>query len=113
MYIRMHVADRGPQRPAGYSPLRRGGVDRRAEPVEEEDEDEGGGVRDIERNLQGLTHGIPAMRMDDVPYPLQRHTVGVPGRISRLLRKVVRAVMCYHQRREESDEGRDRSPRSP
>ena len=43
----MHVADRGPQRPAGYSPLCQGGVDHQTAPNEEEDEDEAGGVQEI------------------------------------------------------------------
>jgi hypothetical protein len=30
----------------------------------------------VERNLRGLTMGVPTMQMQEVPYHLQRHTVG-------------------------------------
>ena len=36
------------------------------------------GLREVERNLQGLTMGIPPLRRREVPLHLQRHTVGVP-----------------------------------
>jgi hypothetical protein len=55
------------------------------------------GLREVERNLQGLTMGIPPLRRGDVPLHLQRHTVGVPENINSLLRCVVRAVVCYSQ----------------
>jgi hypothetical protein len=55
------------------------------------------GLQEVERNLQGLTMGIPPLRRGDVPLHLQRHTVGVPENINSLLRHVVRAVVCYSQ----------------
>jgi hypothetical protein len=55
------------------------------------------GLREVERNLQGLTMGIPPLRRGEVPLHLQRHTVGVPENINSLLRRVLRAVMCYSQ----------------
>ena len=55
------------------------------------------GLREVERNLQGLTMGIPPLRRGDVPLHLQRHNVGVPENINSLLRHVVHAVMCYSQ----------------
>jgi hypothetical protein len=55
------------------------------------------GLREVERNLQGLTMGIPPLRRGEVPLHLQRHTVGVPENINSLLRHVVHAVMCYSQ----------------
>jgi hypothetical protein len=55
------------------------------------------GLREVERNLQGLTMGILPLWRGDVPLHLQRHTVGVPENINSLLRHVVRAVVCYSQ----------------
>jgi hypothetical protein len=55
------------------------------------------GLREVERNLQGLTMGIPPLRRGEVPLHLQRHTVGVPENVNSLLRCVVRAVICYSQ----------------
>jgi hypothetical protein len=55
------------------------------------------GLREVERNLQGLTMGIPPLRRGEVPLHLQRHTVGVPENINSLLRCIVRAVVCYSQ----------------
>jgi hypothetical protein len=53
------------------------------------------GLREVERNLQGLTMGIPPLRRGEVPLHLQRHIVGVPENINSLLRHVVRAIVCY------------------
>jgi hypothetical protein len=53
------------------------------------------GLWEVERNLQGLTMGIPPLRRGEVPLHLQRHTVGVPENINSLLRHVVCVVMCY------------------
>jgi hypothetical protein len=53
------------------------------------------GLREVERNLQGLTMGIPPLRRGEVPLHMQRHTVGVPKNINSLLRRVVCAVVCY------------------
>jgi hypothetical protein len=55
------------------------------------------GLREVERNLQGLTMGIPPLRRGDVPLHLQRHTVGVPENLNSLLRCVVRTVLYYTQ----------------
>jgi hypothetical protein len=55
------------------------------------------GLREVERNLQGLTMGIPPLRRGDVPLHLQRHTVGVPENINSLLRRVVCTVLYYSQ----------------
>ena len=55
------------------------------------------GLREVERNLQGLTMGIPPLRRGDVPLLLQQHTVGVPENINSLLRRVAHAVVCYSQ----------------
>jgi hypothetical protein len=55
------------------------------------------GLWEVERNLQGLTMGIPPLRRREVPLHLQRHTVGVLENVNYLLRRVVRAVICYSQ----------------
>jgi hypothetical protein len=55
------------------------------------------GLREVERNLQGLTMGIPPLRRGEVPLHLQRHTVGVPENVNSLLRHVMRAMICYSQ----------------
>jgi hypothetical protein len=52
----------------------------------------------VEQNLEGLTTYIPDMTMEEVPRHNQHHTVGVSGSMSRLLRRVARAVVCYHER---------------
>ena len=55
------------------------------------------GLREVERNLQGLTMGIPPLRRREVPLHLQRHTMGVPENVNSLLRQVVCTVICYSQ----------------
>ena len=84
------MTDVGPVRPPGLSALERRGsrVNREAE---------AGGIRDIEANLAALTMGIPDTSMEEVPYHLQRHTVGVPESVGRFLRKVARVVVCYRE----------------
>jgi hypothetical protein len=52
----------------------------------------------VEQNLEGLTTDIPDMTLEEVPRRDQRHTVGVSTAMSRLLRRVARAVMCYRER---------------
>jgi hypothetical protein len=86
-------ADKGAVRPADIPvPGHRGGalvaVDTTVPAV---------GFREVERNLQGLTMGIPPLRRGEVPLHLQRHTVGVPENINSMLRCVLRVVVCYSQ----------------
>jgi hypothetical protein len=52
----------------------------------------------IEQNLEGLTTDIPDISIEEIPRRYQRHTVGVSGSLSRLLRRVARAVVCYRER---------------
>jgi hypothetical protein len=49
----------------------------------------------VETKLHGLTMGIPPLEREDVPFHLQRHTVGVPVIINSLLRRVSCALVCY------------------
>jgi hypothetical protein len=92
MYCFQH-ADKGAVRPTNIMILgHRGGVPVAADPTVPVI-----GLREVERNLQGLTMGIPPLRRGEVPLHLQRHTVGVPENINSLLRRVVHAMMCYSQ----------------
>jgi hypothetical protein len=52
----------------------------------------------VEQNLDGLTADIPDMTLEEVPRHDQHHTVGVSIAMGRLLRRVSRAVVCYHER---------------
>jgi hypothetical protein len=84
------VTDVGPYRPPSTSPIQwRGEV----ATVSQYDED----YQVVEQNLEGLTVDIPNMSLEEVPRRDQRHTIGVLGSMSRLLRRVARAVMCYHE----------------
>ena len=83
-------ADVGAARPGGASPL-----DRRvgAHFVPQGDDV----TWKLEENLERLTLDIPDASIDDLPLRYQRPTARVPGHFSRLLRRVARAVMCYHE----------------
>ena len=85
-------ADVGAAQPRGASPL-----DRRAGACFVPQGDDISG--ELEENLERLTLDIPDADIDDLPMRYQRSTMGVPGRFSRLLRRVARAVMCYHKHR--------------
>jgi hypothetical protein len=90
MYCFQH-ADKGAVRPADIPvPRHRGGIPVAADPTVP-----AVGLREVERNLQGLTMGIPPLRRGEVPLHLQQHTVGVPENINSLLRRVVCAIVCY------------------
>jgi hypothetical protein len=52
----------------------------------------------VEQNLEGLTAGILDMAIGEIPRRHQCHTVGVSESIGRLLRRVARVVVCYHER---------------
>ena len=83
-------ADVGAARPRGASPLdMRAG----AHLVPQGDDITG----EMEENLERLTLEIPDADIDDLPTRYQRSTAGVPGQFSRLLCRVARAVMCYHE----------------
>ncbi|CAA3004317.1 Hypothetical predicted protein [Olea europaea subsp. europaea] len=51
----------------------------------------------LQDQIEGLTLGIPDVRIDELPLMLQRHTTGVPRRWTRLLRMIAQAVTCYHE----------------
>jgi len=52
----------------------------------------------MEQNLEGLTASIPDMSIEEVMRHYQRHTLGMSDSLSRLLRRVAQAVVCYHER---------------
>lgn len=84
-------ADVGAERPADLSHIAQRAP--AANPQVEGDADD-----DLVQNLEALTRGIPDYgRLGDMPRAYQRHTVGVSTRVHRLLRRVVRAVTCYHE----------------
>ena len=94
----LQCADKGTVRPADIPvPGRRGGIPVVAKPVIANPAAPVVGLREVERNLQGLTMGIPPLQRGDVPLHLQRHTVGVPENLNSLLRRVVRTVLYYTQ----------------
>ena len=81
MYCFQHV-DKGVVRPTDIPiPGRCGGIPVAADPVVLVI-----GLQEVERNLQGLTMGIPPLQRREVPLHLQRHTVGVPENVNSLLR---------------------------
>ena len=83
--------DVGPYQPPGTSPIQRQGEVASAPQYVED-------YQVVEQNLEGLTTNIPDMPLEEVPRRDQRHTIGVSGSMSRLLRRVARAVVCYHER---------------
>ena len=85
-------ADVGPERPTGMSP-----ISQRTQ-LAPDPQGEGTGGEELIQNIEGIARGIPDYaRLADVPMAYQRHMVGVPSRIHRILRRLVRAVTCYHE----------------
>ena len=85
-------ADVGPERPAGMFPIAR------RTPLAHDPHAEGGEGSELVQNLEGITRGIlDYARIVDVLMAYQTHTVGVPSRLHRLLRRLVCAVTCYHE----------------
>ena len=84
--------DVGPYRPLGTSPIQRLGE---AAPVVRWDAED---YKAVEQNLEGLTVDVPDISIGEILRCYQRHTVGVSESLSRLLRRVARAVVCYHER---------------
>ena len=54
-------------------------------------------LTELEENLDRMTLDILDATIDDLPRRFQKHIVGVSGRFSRFLRRVARAIMCYHE----------------
>ena len=51
----------------------------------------------VQEQVDSLTRGLPDVQIDELPLQLQRHTIGVPRRWTRLLRMIAQAVTCYHE----------------
>ena len=51
----------------------------------------------LQDQIKGLTLGIPDVRTDELPLRLQRHTIGMLSRWTRLLRMIEHAVTSYHK----------------
>lgn len=54
-------------------------------------------LTELEQNLESLTLDILDAGMDDIPLRYQRHAVGVPGPLRRLLHWVACVVVFYHE----------------
>ena len=54
-------------------------------------------IGELEENLERLTLDIPDASIDDLPLRYQRPIAGVPGHFSKLLHRVARVMMCYHE----------------
>ena len=53
----------------------------------------------VEQNLEGLMHDVPDMPLEEIPQHDQRHTMGVPASMGRLLHRVARTLVCYREHR--------------
>ena len=85
-------ADVGPERPTGMSQIAR------RTPLAYDPQGEGGEGDELVHNLEGVARGAPNYaHLDNVPLAYQRHTVGVLSRLHHLLRRLVRAVTCWHE----------------
>jgi hypothetical protein len=58
---------------------------------------EAGDYEAVEHNQEGLTAYIPNISIDEILRHYQCHTVGIYGSLSRLLCRVAREVVCYHE----------------
>ena len=65
--------------------------------AEADDDDDAQVLHELSKNLEGLSMGIPPLPMREVPVHLQRHIVGVPERYLVPLRRIARAIVCYHE----------------
>ena len=85
--------DVGPWQPAHLQPYdRRQPVAAAPAPVGQSTEI----LSDLEHHLERLTLDILEMDIDEIPLRLQRYVIGVPGPFRRLLCRVARAVVSYH-----------------
>ena len=48
-------------------------------------------------HIEGLTLGIPNVRIEELLMRLQHHTIGVPSHWMRLLRMIAQAMTYYHE----------------
>jgi hypothetical protein len=50
----------------------------------------------VEQNLEGLIANVPDIAIGEIVRRYQSHIVGVSESLSRLLHRVAREVVCYH-----------------
>ena len=84
--------DVGPYRPPGTSLIQRQGE---VAPMVRWDAED---YEVVEQNLEGLTADISDITIGEIPRCYHHHTMGVSKSISRLLPRVARVVVCYHER---------------
>jgi hypothetical protein len=84
--------DVGLYQPPGMSPIQRRGE---AAPVARWHAED---YEAVEQNLEEFTVDVPDIAIGEIMRRYQRHTVGVSKSLSRLLYRVARVVVCYHER---------------
>ena len=89
----MH-ADIGPVRPRSPAAAPAGEPARR---VVIRDLDDTETLTAVQEQVESLTRGLPDVQIDELPLQMQRHTIGVPRRWTRLLRMIAQAVTYYHE----------------
>ena len=93
----MH-ADIGPVRPAAHPrSLAAAPAGEPARRVVIRDLDDTETLTAVQEQVESLTRGLPDVQIDELPLQMQRHTIGVPRRWTRLLRMIAQAVTCYHE----------------
>ena len=51
----------------------------------------------VQGQVQNLTRGLLDVQIDELPLPMQQHTIGVPRRWTRLLRMIAHTVAYYQE----------------
>ena len=51
----------------------------------------------VQEQVESLTRGLPDVQIDELPLQLQRHTISVPRRWTRLLRMIAQTVTYFHE----------------
>ena len=51
----------------------------------------------VQEQVESLTRGLPDVQIGELPLQLQRHTIGVPSRWTRLLRMIAQTVTHFHE----------------
>ena len=54
-------------------------------------------IAELHKQIEGLNFRILDCRIEELPMRLHRHTIGVPNRWMRLLRRIARSIACYHE----------------
>ena len=51
----------------------------------------------VQGQVENLTRGLPDVQVDELPLPMQQHTIGVPRRWTRLLCMIAHTVAYYEE----------------